>query len=261
MGDYIDLIPENNFEKSLFSEISQNLADSPYTIIAKNFGDPMPEIEGDKIILMNADEQYRTPEEVKDPSVKMIFKQYCPDYQQNSKLRPIPLGPSKDIKVESKTNLKDRKLDVAFLGQIAYNRLDIPKLANELDNSSLKSFFWFYQGFNNGLSKFDYSEIMSNAKIAICPHGTASPETFRFFESMEFGCVPLMNYDLPDFWFYRPVKQWEEVRVEEFSLASIENIINKINNEEITNDRYYEYAESVRGKKVAEYIKKEMGIQ
>ena len=42
---------------------------------------------------------------------------------------------------------------------------------------------------------------------------------------------------------------------------NFQNIINKINNEEITNDRYYEYAESVRGKKVAEYIKKEMGIQ
>jgi len=78
---------------------------------------------------------------------------------------------------------------------------------------------------------------------------------------MEFGCVPLMNYDLPDHWLYRPVKQWEEARVEEFSLASIKNIINKINNEEITNDKYYEYAKSVRGDKVAEYIKKEMGIR
>ena len=261
MSDYIDLIPENNFEKSLFSEIYQNLTDTPYKIVAKNFGDPMPEIEGDKIILMNADEQYRIPEEAKDPSVKMIFKQYCPDYYPNSKLRPIPLGPSKDIKVKCETNLKDRELDVVFLGQVAYNRVDIPKLVTEVDNSSLKSFFWLYRGFNNGLSKSDYSEIMSNAKIAICPHGTASPETFRFFESMEFGCVPLMNYDLPDHWFYRPVKQWEEARVEEFSLASIENIINKINNEEITNDKYYEYAKSVRGDNVAEYIKKEMGIR
>ena len=69
MSNYHDFLPDNNLEKKYFSEIANHI-ESDVTIVSKNFGDPMPDVPGDKIIFMNADEQYRTPEEVNDPSVK-----------------------------------------------------------------------------------------------------------------------------------------------------------------------------------------------
>jgi hypothetical protein len=98
---YYDFLPENNLEKKYFGEIVENI-NSDVTIISKNFGDHRSGVEGEKIILMNADESYRIPFEVFDPSVKMIFKQYCYE-TQHEKLFPIPLGPSKDLYLTENT--------------------------------------------------------------------------------------------------------------------------------------------------------------
>ena len=119
MSNYHDFLPDNNLEKKYFSEIANHI-ESDVTIVSKNFGDPMPDVPGDKIIFMNADEQYRTPEEVNDPSVKLIFKQYCRE-GQHEKLRPLPLGPSKDFSY-TPNSFDNRIYDVTFIGQIAHNR-------------------------------------------------------------------------------------------------------------------------------------------
>ena len=44
-------------------------------------------------------------------------------------------------------------------------------------------------GFNQGLDGSTYSEKLHNSKIAICPHGNVSVETFRFYEAIRSGCV------------------------------------------------------------------------
>ena len=149
---------------------------------------------------MNADEAYRVPAEVSDPSVKMIFKQYCYE-EQHEKLRPLPLGPSKDFS-PTHIDILDRKYDVSFVGQIANNRGGFfREIADFLMDSSINSFFGLYQGFNKGLDMDSYSKILSNTKIAICPHGTGSPETFRFFEAMSASCVVICAKQ-PDNWIY-----------------------------------------------------------
>ena len=199
MGKYYDLLPDNNLEKKYFRAIADDL--SNLTIVSKNFGDPLPDIDGEKIILMNADEAYRIPDEVNDPSVKMIFKQYCRE-RQHQKLRPIPLGPSGKLLTETKP-IEDRKYDVTFVGQIAPNRANLyNSIPNFLSDDSINCFFGFYKGFNRGISATCYSEILSETKIAVCPHGTSSPETFRFFESMALLCVVIAP-PMPDNWIYR----------------------------------------------------------
>ena len=200
MSKYHDFLPDNNLEKKYFSEIASHI-ESDVTIVSKNFGDPMPDVPGDKIIFMNADEQYRTPEEVNDPSVKLVFKQYCRE-GQHEKLRPLPLGPSKDF-IYTPNSFDDRTYDVTFIGQIAQNRARFfAEIYDFLSDNSVNSFFGLYQGFNKGLDMESYSKVLSNTKIAICPHGSASPETFRFFEAMSAGCVVICAQQ-PDNWIYR----------------------------------------------------------
>jgi hypothetical protein len=46
----------------------------------------------------------------------------------------------------------------------------------------------------------EYSEGMMNAKICPVPRGT-SLESFRFFEALRFGCIPVVE-GLPSRWFY-----------------------------------------------------------
>jgi hypothetical protein len=45
-----------------------------------------------------------------------------------------------------------------------------------------------------------YSEIMADTKICLSPRGS-SPETYRFFEALRYGCVVVCNR-LPNHWFY-----------------------------------------------------------
>lgn len=197
---YVDLTPDNNLEKRFFSEIASYL-NVDITVVAKNFGDALPDTEEEKIILMNADESYRIPEEINDPSVKLIFKQYCHD-GQHPKLRPLPLGPSKDFVVTEK-NILERNFDVSFVGQLANNRFALYKeIPQFLMDDSINSFFGFYQGFNRGLDCESYSKILCDTKIAICPHGTASPESFRFFEACAASCV-ILTVSQPDNWVYK----------------------------------------------------------
>ncbi|HHP7244323.1 MAG TPA: exostosin domain-containing protein [Elainellaceae cyanobacterium] len=64
------------------------------------------------------------------------------------------------------------------------------------------------------LDRTAYSESMMNAKICLIPRGT-SPETFRFFEAIRYGCV-LVTETLPSRWFYDrspaiQVSNWDDM--------------------------------------------------
>ena len=61
----------------------------------------------------------------------------------------------------------------------------------------------------------EYSNTLMNTKICLVPRGT-SPETFRFFEGLRYGCV-LITERLPSRWFYDgapviQVDEWSELR-------------------------------------------------
>jgi hypothetical protein len=50
-----------------------------------------------------------------------------------------------------------------------------------------------------------YFDRMARAKVIPCPSGPASPDTLRFAEALEFGCVPIVDRYTPryargDYW-------------------------------------------------------------
>ena len=62
----------------------------------------------------------------------------------------------------------------------------------------------YTDGFHGGMDKPEYAEALSDAKIAFCPAGAISRETFRFYEALESGCV-IIGDTLPKLWFYEPL--------------------------------------------------------
>ena len=52
------------------------------------------------------------------------------------------------------------------------------------------------------MSGEDYRRVLYDAKIAICPGGYASRESFRHYEALRAGCV-IISEPLPDTRFYR----------------------------------------------------------
>ena len=52
-------------------------------------------------------------------------------------------------------------------------------------------------GFMQGYDRAEYLGRMAQAKVAPCPSGPATPDSFRLYEALEAGCVPLADMTAP----------------------------------------------------------------
>jgi len=52
-------------------------------------------------------------------------------------------------------------------------------------------------GFMQGYGRDEYLGRMARAKVAPCPSGPATPDSFRLYEALEAGCVPLADVTAP----------------------------------------------------------------
>lgn len=52
-------------------------------------------------------------------------------------------------------------------------------------------------GFTQGFSQQYYFSCMANAKVVPCPSGAFSPDSFRLYEALEYGCIPIADEKSP----------------------------------------------------------------
>lgn len=58
-------------------------------------------------------------------------------------------------------------------------------------------------GFTQGLPPHEYVSWLASAKVAPCPSGQHTPDTFRCYEALEAGCIPVVSdRDDPGYWTY-----------------------------------------------------------
>jgi hypothetical protein len=157
----------------------------------------------------------------------------------------FPLGYGNQIDLSPRP-ITDRPFDLFFAGSVEHGRkpkwspdswiqnpksvsryrmidalsdLARHKSAPRIKLSTTSEFAWnavFYGKTNTEglLDAETYSAHMMNAKICLVPRGT-SPETFRFFEALRYGCIPITEA-LPSRWFYNDapaivVDDWSEL--------------------------------------------------
>ena len=127
-----------------------------------------------------------------------LWMQY-PDEQHQGD-RNILIGCQQDTQelVPTRIPLKDRRLDWAFSGQVNH-----PKRAEMVDNLRGNGELHIAAGFNQGVARKDHLRLLTEARIAPCPGGSVSPDSFRLYEAIEAGCLPVC--DCPDFWSWMNV--------------------------------------------------------
>ncbi len=94
---------------------------------------------------------------------------------------------------ETRRRLKDiglveKDIDVFFAGQL-----------NSQERRSIFARFIYHdkavlfgtEGFSRGLKPDEYYDYMSHTKFALAPGGHVSPDSFRFYEALEAGAIPL----------------------------------------------------------------------
>ena len=153
-------------------------------------------VEGKKNIIIGTSDEYM--EDVYAPYIEKataIFKQYLLPEQETGNVYSFPLGYNQKHTLHENNPITERSIDVFFSGHMhSNNRYEsmtpvISYFKNIPKNMRPKLDINISRGFNTGLAGKEYSQRLHNSKIAICPHGNVSVETFRHYEAMRSGCV------------------------------------------------------------------------
>lgn len=90
----------------------------------------------------------------------------------------------------------DKTIEWCFAGQVTHRRRQECIAALSVtpgDGVLLKT-----AGFTQGIERRDYLAAMAKAKVAPCPSGPATHDSFRLWEALEAGCLPIADSLTPD---------------------------------------------------------------
>lgn len=207
-----------NLDKWEYDWISELLEDIETEIIVTNTFENLPPLENCVVVCNHAvnyrayldalrrngnqygvillsDENVMEPMEyVHDPNCKFVARNYFhPFYHLHPKVFVFGLGYKTGFtKVDDEfKTFKDRELDWCFAGSVHNDKRKeaIEKFKNYSGDYKLHT----CSGFNatDGLSTEEYRKLLNNCKFALCPQGQENMDSFRIYEALEAGAVPV----------------------------------------------------------------------
>lgn len=254
---------EGCVEEEYLNSIVENFSkDLNYDFLFIKWGDKIKSVLKNKtLVFIISDETHSMPTEYFKPNVHMIFKNYHPINKNHARVRPLPLGFLKGFSGNNKIKILDRKIDYSFAGAWNFKRKHLIKVFEDRKNDGKKKYFFIIKNWcgkeNVGLSIKEYSSLISNSKISLCPPGYSSNESFRICESARCGSI-IVAEDPCNFWYNKKlpffkVKNWNNLNIidEIFSL-------NDSRLQEISDQTFKWYEENISPKSVASYIEREV---
>lgn len=94
-----------------------------------------------------------------------------------------------------------RTIDVGFTGQINHPRREAMRAAfpasGYIDGVQV-NIHPTVGGFAHGMPRAAYLAQLADTRVALCPSGPATQDSFRVYEALEAGCVPIVDDVTPD---------------------------------------------------------------
>tara|TARA_R110001606_G_C15343743_1_gene646863 strand:- start:698 stop:1516 length:819 start_codon:yes stop_codon:yes gene_type:complete len=162
-----------------------------------------------KNIILGLHDEYMTdniPQDWKDNA--FVFKAYLPPELEQGNVHSLPLGYNKKHTPLKVLPVVNRPFDIFFSGHMASqmrheHMTSVIEFFNDLKTKDRPNIdINITKGFNMGLEGEAYSKSMHRSKIAICPPGNVSTETFRHYEAMRSGTI-IVSPRLPDAKIYK----------------------------------------------------------
>lgn len=106
--------------------------------------------------------------------------------------------PADTSEILAQCEAADRPLDVSFAGQVTHRRRVEMAAAMRSLPPDVASDMYATEGFAQGLPRAEYLSDLAATKVAPCPSGPATPDSFRLYEALEAGCLPIADGHTPD---------------------------------------------------------------
>ncbi len=262
----IEIVDELTVHKCVeieyFQEILKHIkTDRDLSFVFMRWSDKVPETKYPAVLFVTGDEHMQfLPNLVNNENVVMVFKNYYPIGQDHPKMRAFPLGYLQGYCATGEKKIEDRQVDYNFSGTTNNSGREVlHKSLVELKEDGRQKYINFYNGWAQGLDMESYSKLMENTKIALCPHGYLSSETFRYFEAAKAGCV-ILSEAKPDVWYYEGaphvlIHNWTELS---------ETLDNLLSQPELMEQKRQEtldwWNEKCSPEAAANYVMKELNI-
>lgn len=146
---------------------------------------------GAKVVLIHLSDEWLSYPTEHYGQVDVVFRTYWrPGVMRRSRF--IPLGyPSGMQATAEPPPISSRHHLWAFAGEVKQRRqrmlTAVRRLGPGFEHLTSK---WEDE---KALSKADYAQMLANTVFAPCPTGNHSPESFRLYEALEAGCIPIVE--------------------------------------------------------------------
>lgn len=140
------------------------------------------------ILIVTSDEESKFPvERISHPNI-ITWVQY-PKQGRHDHYHKLPLGYTTDTR-KNLVFYEDKPLDLFFSGQVTHERR--MRMYEQLEKIN-KGIFQAQKGFAQGMDQSAYMTAMSGAKVVPAPSGPVSPDSFRTYEALEAGAMPIAD--------------------------------------------------------------------
>lgn len=150
------------------------------------------------IVILVSDEDAYFNWEAAIPSHLEVWTQYWHPSTKGEIENRILLGPPIRIKDYKINRHLPKKYLWSFVGQVQNKfREECVEVLKTLPDGYLQICSMFGGYGENGMDYQQYLDIMCQSRFVICPAGSMTADTFRLYEAMECGAVPITNVRSP----------------------------------------------------------------
>ena len=145
------------------------------------------------LVCVTSDEERRFPlDQLRHPNMR-VWLQY-PQEDDNAD-GYLPVGYPPHLRALLPERPPERMYDWVFAGQVNHSRRKECVAAMHALTGNVR--IDVSPGFSQGLGHAEYAELLSSARAVACPSGPHSVDSFRVWEALEAGAVPVVDGKSP----------------------------------------------------------------
>lgn len=124
----------------------------------------------------------------------VVIRNFATDLADQAGILTIPEGYANGTRTPRSVRLvTERQYAWSFTGEIKASRIDMASAFAGLEPNFLTSTSSIYKDGGTKLSKAAFDDVLEDTIFSPCPMGNVILETWRLYESLELGCIPIVE--------------------------------------------------------------------